>query len=351
MTRATFPSALPRPRTPDPLAAPTLRWGVIGPGWIAERFVGSVQRNTAQQVVAVGSRTPARSAAFASGFGIDSAYGSYEELVGDPDVDVVYIATPHNAHFPCARLALEAGKHVLVEKPLALNAAQAEQLAELATAQGVFCMEALWTLFLPKFDVIRQLLADGALGEIRTVQADHGEHFAPGHRILRADLAGGPMLDLGTYPVSFATWVLGAPSRVLATGQPHPAGVNGQVSMILNDARANQAVLHTTVFSNTPTTGAIAGTAGTLTIPGPFYQPGPMTLTGVGGAGQGASLTWDEPRIAHEALFFEAAEVARCVSAGMIESPLRPLADSIGTLAVIDEVRRQIGQIFDEERP
>ncbi len=341
-----FPPVLPAPRTPDPLAAPTLRWGIIGPGWIAERFAGAVLRNTAQEVVAVGSRTLARSAAFAATFGIDRAYGSYEELVDDPDVDVVYIATPHNAHFPCARLALEAGKHVLVEKPLALNAAQAEQLAGLAKAQGVFCMEALWTLFLPKFDVIRQLLADGVLGEIRTVQADHGEFFEPGHRILRADLAGGPMLDLGTYPVSFATWVLGAPARVLATGQPHPAGVNGQVSMILNDARANQAVLHTTVFSNTPTTGTIAGTAGTLSIFGPFYQPGPMTLTGVGGG----TLTWDEPAVAHEALHFEAAEVARCVTGGMLESPLRPLSDSIATLAVIDEVRRQIGQVFDEER-
>ena len=125
---------------------------------------------------------------------------------------------------------------------MALNAAQAERLAELARAADVFCMEALWTMFLPKFDVIRQLLADGALGDIHSVQADHGEYFAAGHRILRADLAGGPLLDLGTYPVSFATWVLGAPARVLATGQPHPAGVNGQASMILADAAENQAV-------------------------------------------------------------------------------------------------------------
>ena len=165
-------------------------------------------------MVAVGSRDHARSAGFAQSFGIERAYGSYEELVGDRDVDVVYVATPHNAHFPCAALALQAGKHALVEKPLALNAAQAERLAELARAANVFCMEALWTMFLPKFDVIRQLLADGALGDIHSVQADHGEFFEAGHRILRADLAGGPLLDLGTYPVSFATWVLGAPARV-----------------------------------------------------------------------------------------------------------------------------------------
>jgi predicted dehydrogenase len=340
------PSALPAPRTPDPHAAPPLRWGIIGTGWIAERFVGALQRNTAQRAVAVGSRDSARSAAFASTFGIDTACGSYEELVNDRSVDVVYVATPHNAHFPCAALALQAGKHVLVEKPLALNVPQCERLAELARAAGVFCMEALWTLFLPKFDVIRRLLADGVLGEIRSVQADHGEHFQPGHRILRADLAGGPLLDLGTYPVSFATWVLGAPARVLATGQPHPAGVNGQASMILTDAADNQAVLHTTLFSITPTTGMIAGTTATLTIDGPFYQPGPMTLTDV----RGRALIWDEPRIAHEALHFEAAEVARCIAAGALESPLRPLADSIATIAVLDEVRRQIGVVFAEER-
>ena len=144
------------------------------------------------------------------------------QLVADPDIDVVYIATPHTAHHPCARLALEAGKHTLVEKPLGINASEAAEIAALADGRGLFCMEALWTFFLPKFDVVRQLLEDGALGEIRTVLADHGEDFTAEHRILRADLAGGPLLDLGTYPVSFATWVLGEPERVLADGPAAP---------------------------------------------------------------------------------------------------------------------------------
>lgn len=340
-----FPTALPRPRTPDPMAAPALRWGIIGPGWIAERFVGAMQRNTRQTVLAVGSRGADRSAAFAAKHGIERSYGSYEALLADPDVDVVYVATPHNAHYPLAKLAITAGKPTVVEKPLALNASQANELRDLAMANGVFLMEALWTLFLPKFDVIRQLLSDGVFGEIRSVLADHGEYFELDHRILRHDLAGGPMLDLGTYPVSFAQFVLGAPSHVHATGQPHSAGVNGQVSAILSGASA-QAVVHTTVFANTPTTGAVCGTSATLTIPGPFYQPGPMTLVAV----DGASLTWDEPSIAHEGLFYEAAEAARGIADGRTESPLRPVADSIATLATMDEMRRQIGQVFDEER-
>jgi predicted dehydrogenase len=338
-----FPTALPAARTPPSEAAPPLRWGVLGTGWIADRFVRAVRRHTRQQVLAVGSRDAGRSAAFAAGHGLPHGYGSYEQLVADPDLDVVYVATPHPAHHPCARLALDAGKHVLVEKPLALNAAQAADIARLAADRGRFCMEALWTFFLPKFDVVRQLLDDGALGEVRTVQAEHGEWFAAGHRILRADLAGGPLLDLGTYPLALATWVLGAPERVLAAGQPHPAGVNGQAAVVLADARGNQAVLHTTLLSDTPTSAAIAGTSATLTLPGPFYQPGDLVLTSAGGDRQ---LTFTEPRTAHDALHFEAAEVARRIAEGRLESPTRPLAESILTLEVMDEIRRQIGITF-----
>ena len=341
-----FPIALPDPRTPEPMVAPTLRWGVIGPGWIAERFVRAVQRNTGQRVLAVASRQTERSAAFAARHGIERSYGSYEQLLADPDVDVVYVATPHNAHFPCARSAISAGKHTVVEKPLALNAVQAGELRDLAAASGVFLMEALWSVFLPKFDVIRQLLADGVFGDVHTVLADHGEHFGAGHRILRHELAGGPMLDLGTYPISFAGFVLGEADRVRAVGEPHPAGVNGQVSAVLATTSGAQAVLNTTVFANTPTTGSICGTAATLAIDGPFYQPGPMTLTSV----QGDRLNYDEPTIAHEGLFFEAAEAARCIAEGRLESPLRPVADSLSTLRVMDEIRRQIGDMFDEER-
>jgi predicted dehydrogenase len=341
-----FPAALPAARTPPSEAAPALRWGVLGTGWIADRFVRALRRHTRQRVLAVGSRDAGRSAAFAADHGLPRGYGSYEQLVADPDLDVVYVATPHPAHHPCARLALDAGKHVLVEKPLALNAAQAADIARLAADRGRFCMEALWTFFLPKFDVVRQLLDDGALGEVRTVQADHGEWFAAGHRILRADLAGGPLLDLGTYPLSLATWVLGAPERVLAAGQPHPAGVNGQAAVVLADARGNQAVLHTTLLSDTPTSAAIAGTAATLTLPGPFYQPGDLVLTSAGGDRR---LTVTEPRTAHDALHFEAAEVARRIAEGRLESPIRPLAESILTLQVMDEIRRQIGIRFAAE--
>jgi predicted dehydrogenase len=339
------PSALPPPRTPDPMLAPRLRWGVLGPGWIAERFVGSLRRSTRQQVVAVASRDLGRAAAFASRWGIDRAYGGYQALVEDPGVDVVYVATPHNAHRPCALLAIEAGRHTLVEKPLALNAAEVAELAAAARGNGVFLMEALWTVFLPRFDVLRQVLADGLLGEVRTVLAEVGEHFGPEHRIMRADLAGGPLLDLGTYPAALATMVLGPAERVLASGQPAPGGVNGQASILATHAGGAQSVLHTTLFSDTPTAATIAGTEATATLPGPFYQPGDLRVRFY----DGAALEHREPAAGHGALHFQAAHLAAAVDGGLLESPLRPLADSLATIRVLDEVRGQLGVVFAEE--
>jgi predicted dehydrogenase len=342
-----FPESLPAARTPDPRAAPTLRWGVIGTGWIAERFVASLQAHSSQQVVAVGSRSPAGAARFGARFGLRRTYGSYAELIADRDVDVVYLAVPHNHHHELALESLAAGKATLVEKPLSLNASQAGEIAEVADRRGLFCMEALWTSFLPKFDVIRQLLEHGVLGEVRSVVADFGEWFSPDHRIMSPELAGGPLLDLGTYLVSFAVNVLGPPARVIASGQFAQTGVNTQTSMVLATDRHDQAALHTTILSNTPTTAVVAGTRATLVVDGPFYQPGGFTVETADRRGR---LRYDEPRIAHEGLHYQAAEVARRIHAGETGSPLRPLAASIETLRVIDEVRRQIGLRFVAER-
>jgi predicted dehydrogenase len=327
-------STMPEARTPDPLAAPSLRWGVLGTGWIADRFVASLQQHSSQRVVAVGSRTPESARSFADRHAIAVSHGSYEELVGDADVDVVYLATPHNTHLPVALLSLSAGKHTLVEKPLGATAAEARQIATAASAAGVFCMEAMWTAFLPKFDVLRQVQESGALGEPLSVVADFGEWFAEGHRILKPELAGGPLLDLGTYLVAFALDVLGPVEATQATGQWIPSGVLGQVGALLAHHAGRQSVLHTTLLSNTPTTAVIAGTEATLVIDGPFYQPGGFTLE----ATDGSTLRYDEEPVAHEALHFQAAEVARRITAGETGSPLRPLTASIATLEVLDAI-------------
>ncbi|BAS07528.1 trans-1,2-dihydrobenzene-1,2-diol dehydrogenase [Arthrobacter sp. Hiyo4] len=183
--------SLPASRVPDSRDAPALRWGIMGPGWIAERFTESVQAHTTQVIAAVGSRSLARSEAFADTFGVPAAYGSYEELAAAPGIDIVYVCTPHNFHQSAAILAIDAGKHVLIEKPLGLNALQARDIAARAAAADVFAAEAMWSFFLPKFDVIRQVLDAGVLGTVSTVLAEYGEHFDRSHRIFDPALAGG----------------------------------------------------------------------------------------------------------------------------------------------------------------
>ena len=337
-------TTLPTPRVPDSLDAPSLRWGILGTGWIADQFTASLRRHTRQVVTAVGSRTQASADRAAAAFGAARAHASYEALVADPDVDVVYVATPHNHHLPHALLAIAAGKHVLVEKPVGLAAAEARAIGEAAAAAGVFCMEAMWTLFLPKLDVIRQVLAEGWIGAPSTVVCDMGEWFDADHRIMRADLAGGPLLDLGTYPVTLATWALGAPDQVAAVATPAPNGINGQLSVALGTPAGGTAALQCTILADTTEAACIAGPDGRIDIGRFFYRPGPFTVR----LRSGEELHWDEPAVDHDALHFEAAEVARRVTAGETGSPLRPWAETVATLDVMDRVRAATGLDFAE---
>jgi predicted dehydrogenase len=241
-------------------------------------------------------------------------------------------------------LALHAGKHT-VEKPVALNAAQGQQIADEAARLGLFCMEAYWTAFLPKFDVLRQLLESGALGDVTAVVADFGEWFSADHRIHRLELAGGPMLDLGTYLISFVLDVLGPPEHITALGLRAGTGVMGQTAMVLS-RQDQQAVLHTSILANTPTAATIAGTAARVDLDGPFYQPGGFTVTATEGP---TVLRYQEPQIAHEGLHYQAAEVSRRITAGEVGPPLRSLTASIAVLRVMDEIRRQTGDRFPDE--
>lgn len=337
---------LPAPRTLDSLDVPALRWGILGTGWIADQFVRSLARHTQQVVKSVGSRTQEAADRAAAAWGVSLAHGSYEALVGDPEVDVVYVATPHNFHLPHALLAIEAGKHVLVEKPVGLDAEEARIIGAAAERAGVFCMEAMWTLFLPKFDVVRQVWTDGELGEVVAAQADMGERFDEPHRMMRADLAGGPLLDLGTYAATFATWVLGPVDTVTAVATPAPNGINGQLSIAVGTRAGGTASLYTSMLADSATTASIIGTEGRIDIGSRFYLPGPMTLH----QRDGPSLSWSEPMVEHDALHFEAAEVARRIIAGETGSPLRPWAATVATLEVMDRVRAATGMNFDEAR-
>jgi len=343
-----LPDALPAPRRPSPSSVPSLRWGVLGTGWIASRFVASLRASTTQRVVAVGSRTQASADAFAATFSIERAFRRASDLVEDPDVDVVYVATPHHLHREGALLAIGAGKHVLVEKPIGLDALEAQEVSAAAATAGVFCMEAMWTLFLPRFDVVRQVLDGGVLGDVRTVLADHGERFDPPHRILDPALAGGSLLDLGTYVTTLATWVLGPATHVQVSGEMTPTGVNGQAAMLLTHAGDATSVLHSTLLTRTPTTATIAGTAATLTLPGPFFMPGDVVVTSADGS---RSVTWTDPDpIGHGALHHSALEAARCIGDGLITSPLHDAESVEANMSALDEVTRQLGITYAPAR-
>ena len=233
-----FPSQLPKPRHHAASAIPTLRWGIIGPGWIAERFVKSLKELSRQQVVAVSSRTQQKADAFAARWGIPQAYAQVDEMLARPDIDAVYIATPHNHHFPDGLRALRAGKHVLIEKPFALNRREGAALKAEAMKQGTLAMEAMWCDYAPKYDVIRQLLEDGVLGDLHTLLADHGEFFTPDHRIFNADLAGGPMMDLGSYLTSFCVMVGGVPQDISPAGVPPKEASTGRFRCCLTGKTA-----------------------------------------------------------------------------------------------------------------
>ncbi|MFF6984288.1 Gfo/Idh/MocA family protein [Streptomyces sp. NPDC008343] len=340
-------TVLPAPRTLDPREAPALNWGVTGPGRIAGLFVEALQTYTAQQVVAVGSRDAARARAFADRFGIPAAYEGYADLLGDERVDIVYIASPHSGHFEQALRAIEAGKHVLVEKAFTRNAREAEQLVQAAREQGVFLMEAMWTRFLPHIDVVRQVIDDGMLGEVHTVIADHGLPAKPdpAHRLFAPELAGGALLDLGVYPVYFAAMVLGPFTSVLAAGTKTSTGVDGQTSIVVTNAAGAHGVLNTTLFARTPTTASIMGTDARLEIDGRFYAPAAVRLIGR----DHELIDSFVPAQLDGGLCYEAAEAARCIAAGRLESDLMPLDETLRMMHVLDGIRRDLGITFPGE--
>ena len=342
MTKQTMPIS----RVPNPMDAPRLRWGIMGPGWIADLFTRSIQAHTRQVITAVGSRSLERSQVFSTRHGIPRAYGSYEELAAADDVDVVYIATPHNFHHAAAVIALAAGKHVLIEKPIALNAAEARDISDRAQQAGLFAAEALWSFFLPKFDVVRQVIESGMLGELTSVITEYGEHYDPSNRIFDPALAGGPLLDLGTYPLALITTLLGKPKEVKAIGTDHDTGVNGQISAIMSFPSGAQATVNTQLNNFTPTNAILVGRSATLTFDSMFNRPGAFTVR----FPDGRELRYDEPVGSHfEGLHFQAAAVARGISTGARIAAERTLSESITTMDVADEIRRQLGIIYPGE--
>ncbi|MBN9606032.1 MAG: Gfo/Idh/MocA family oxidoreductase [Actinomycetales bacterium] len=326
------------------MTSPHLRWGVLAPGGIARSQVADLQR-VGIPVVAAGSRDLERARSFAADFDIPRAYGSYDELLADDEVDVVYVATTHNAHADAALLALRAGKHVLVEKPFTVTGAQARAIAEAAEAADRVVLEAMWTRYLPSMVRLRDILAAGTIGEVRAVVADHSQLLTHVDRLMNPATAGGALLDLGIYPVAFAWDVLGAPERFLAAATMTATGVDETTSMILEYASGAQAVLTATLASPGATRAFVHGTAGRIEFDGPFY--GWVGFTVFDAAGE--LVERYEPEREGRGMQFQALELERIVASGERTGTIQPIGQTVAIMEFLDAVRERIGLRFPEE--
>lgn len=347
-----MPTTTPRlaPSTvPDPMEAPPLRWGILGPGGIANTFAAAVRAGTRGEVVAVGSRSAERAGEFARRHGAARSHGSYEALVADDGVDAVYVATPHSEHHEHALLALAAGKPVLVEKAFARSLAETEVVLEAARAAGLFAGEAMWSRYLPQYDVVRRTVEAGTIGELVLVQADHGQLLWPDgpQRLADPALAGGSLLDLGVYPIAFADHLLGALGDVAARGSLSDQGVDVTVG-ITGTVGSTLARLTCTMAAATPCRALVAGTTGRLELTGPGYFYEAATSVRLV-APDGTVLDTMEPEHPDHGFRYEIAEAARAIAEGRPEPAPVPWEATRRVMAVMDEVRRQVGVVYPGE--
>jgi predicted dehydrogenase len=319
----------------------TIRWGILGTGGIARKFADALALLPDARLTAVGSRTPAAAEAFGSAYKIPHCHGSYEALMRDPDVDVIYVATVHPLHFENSIGCLTAGKAVLCEKPFTINAGQAEKVIALAREKRIFLMEAMWTRYFPVFQKIRSLLAEGALGEVRQVQADFGikPEFNPRGRLFDPELGGGALLDLGVYPVSLASMVFGEiPRRVASAAVIGSTGVDEQSAAVLEYSAGRMAVVSCSLRFVSPQEAHIIGTGGRIRIHRPWWYADTITLSREGRGDETSTLPYLGNGYAHEAV-----EVMDCLRAGRLESGVMPLAESLQIMKTLDAIRAEWG--------
>jgi len=314
-----------------------IRWGILGPGRIATRFATDLRNFPEAELVAVGSRSIDRSAEFANQFGAKRTYGTYAELAADPDVDAVYVATPHPFHREHTMLCLDHGKAVLCEKPLSINERQVREMADYARGKKRFLMEAMWTRFLPVTRQVKQWLDEKAIGDVRMLIGDFGFSTAwnPTGRWLNPDLAGGAILDVGVYTVAYASMVFGKPpATVQANAHIGESRVDEQTAMLLAYPDGALALLSCAVRTETPQQMNIQGTKGSIHVPG-FWHATSATLTRPG---------HDPVQASGSASYhYEAAEVMSCLEAGRTESPHLPLEESIAIARTLEQARIAIG--------
>lgn len=324
-----------------------LRWGILATGWIADLFVKDLQM-TGHSVTAVGSRSQQSADRFAAQFGIPKAHGSYEALVADPNVDIVYVATPHPMHAANATMALEAGKHILVEKPFTINAAEARRIVDLATSKNLVVLEAMWMRFLPHMVRIREIVASGLLGEVRSVIADHTRDLSddPQHRLNALELGGGALLDLGIYPISFAWDILGKPEQISAMARFKATGADAEVATLFRHAGGAISVTLSTSDNPGRNVASVLGSKGRIEIGTTWYAPTTYRVFD----NQDRLIEERTYPVEGRGMQYQAAEIERLIRAGQLAGDILPPSETVEIMATLDAIRQQIGLKYPSEQ-
>jgi predicted dehydrogenase len=351
-----------------------IRWGIMGTGWVAQRFMADLSNVAGSELAAVASRSQTRADEVSRAFGVSRAYGSYEALAQDCDIDVVYVATEHHQHAEHCRLALSERKHVLCEKPFATSSEQAEEVIATARSNGKFCMEAMWSRFLPGTLEAKRRIDSGAIGFATNLTVDFGipEFEGVDSRFFDPARGGGALLDRGVYGVSLATWLFGKPTTVTAVGDMHGSGIDRSVSAILGFSENRIALIAASLGSYSSNQAVIAGTQGRIILKEPFYRPEALEIAhiGVPSISARSDLRPNSPRelarrvvskirpylpasllrsrmvyrpVCGYGYGYEAVEVVRCIREGLLESALMPLSDSLLVVSTMERIRAQIG--------
>lgn len=325
----------------------TIRWGILSTGNIANEFARGLAELPGTELVAVGSRSQEQADLFGERWGVRKRHGSYEALAADPELDVIYIGTPHPFHHANSLLCLEAGKAVLCEKPFALNARRAAEVIGAARSRNLFVMEALWTLFLPHMAKVRELIEAGAIGEVRMVQADFGFRtpFDPAGRLFDPALGGGALLDVGIYPIALAQMLFGPAGDSTGFVRIGASGVDEEAVVALRYAEGRTALVATATRLQTPFEAFILGTEGRIHLHPTWWRPTDLTLH----RGEDSEVIEIEtPLPGHN---YQALEVNRCLRAGEIESELVSHDFTMALMSTLDQIRAQWGVRYPGEEP
>lgn len=320
-----------------------LRWGFLGTGWIADVLTSDLAL-VGIRPHAVASRSLATAREFAATRGIELTFGSYRELCESPEIDAIYVATPHPWHLENARLALQNGKHVLVEKPFVMNAREAEELIHLASEHRVYLMEAMWSRFLPAQRELLGTIASGAIGDLLAVTAEHAQNL-PRHshaRLWERELGGGALLDLGVYPLALIHNLLGNPSRVMAVGSLADTGVDQAVQVSLAFDGGQVASFFTTQRVAGAANATVYGTAGRIEVQGPLWGQFEFDVHDV----DGKPIRHYSDSVVGTGRQLQVLAMQEAIAGGYREHPWMPLSDTLAITKTMDEIRRQLGVTY-----